>query len=76
MWWFVHRLEGEFPDSEQSEKKNKFIEIRRNAASASGQLPDDQGPLTPHACLVVSAFIAQGQRREERSLCLLVGCDI
>ena len=36
----------EFPNSYRGDKKEEFIE-NRNAASAGGWLPDNQGKLTP-----------------------------
>ena len=41
---FHAQVGKEFPDSEQDEEKDDFIEIR-NTASTVGRLPDDQGEL-------------------------------
>ena len=78
MLWSVCRLEKEFPDSEWGEKIDQFIEIR-DTASAVGQFPDDQGEPANTELEVLSVFVAQGQRREERSYYTLagwVGCTL
>lgn len=50
MSWSMCRLEKESSDSQQGEKKVKFVE-KRGAANAKGQLPDDQVELTPSVWL-------------------------
>ena len=52
-----------FP-AQPGEEKEEFIEMK-DAASASGGLPDAQGELTPSAweCMVVSVLITKGERR-------------
>ena len=47
-----------FPDSEQGEEKDEFIEMR-NAVSTSGRLPDDQGEPSAHGNWLF-IFIARG----------------
>lgn len=57
----AHRSEKNFP-APWGEGKEEFIEIR-DIASTVRKLPSNQGELTPSECIVVSVFMAQGDRR-------------